>query len=101
MIGLTDSGVVGQCIGTGGGSGYLSLVGAVFMLPFFLFSGYAGHVADVFSKRNVLVVTKAFEIFAMVLGFVAFLTERMDLMLGKDFKGRVTGMYPNALRLYR
>ena len=32
----------------GGGSGQLSLVGAVFILPFFLFSGYAGHAADTF-----------------------------------------------------
>jgi len=70
---------------TGSGSGNLTLVAAVFMLPFFLFSGYAGHMADVFSKRNVLVVTKAFEIFAMVLGFIAFLTGRMDLMLGVVF----------------
>ncbi len=70
---------------TGGGSGYLSLVGAVFMLPFFLFSGYAGHVADVFSKRNVLVITKAFEIVAMALGFFAFLSQRFELMLGVVF----------------
>ena len=70
---------------TGGGSGYLSLVGAVFMLPFFLFSGYAGHVADVFSKRNVLVITKAFEIVAMALGFFAFLSQRIELMLGVVF----------------
>jgi len=72
-------------ISTGSGSGYLPLVAAVFMLPFFLFSGYAGHMADVFSKRNVLVITKSFEIFAMVLGFIAFLTGRMDLMLGVVF----------------
>ena len=70
---------------TGGGSGYLSLVGVVFMLPFFLFSGYAGHVADVFSKRNVLVLTKAFEIVAMALGFFAFLSQRIELMLGVVF----------------
>ena len=36
----------------------LSLVGVVFILPFLLFSGYAGQVADVYSKRSVLVVTK-------------------------------------------
>src|SRR5262245_16308572 len=42
-----------------GGGSQLSLIGAVFVLPFFLFSGYAGHMADVYSKRSVLVVTKA------------------------------------------
>ena len=26
-------------------SGHLTLVGAIFILPFFLFSGYAGHLA--------------------------------------------------------
>ena len=70
---------------SGGGSGQLSLVGAVFILPFFLFSGYAGHIADVSSKRTVLIVTKAFEIVAMALGFVAFLSGRIDLMLGVLF----------------
>ena len=35
-----------------GASKYLSLGQAVFILPFFLFSGYAGHMADVFSKRE-------------------------------------------------
>ena len=37
----------------------LSLVGAIFILPFVLFSGYAGQVADIYSKRTVLVVTKS------------------------------------------
>ncbi len=69
----------------GGGSSYLSLAGAVFILPFFLFSGYAGHVADVFSKRSVLVVTKVLEIVAMGLGFLAFLSGRIELMLGVLF----------------
>ncbi len=70
---------------SGGGSGQLSLVGAVFILPFFFFSGYAGHTADVFSKRSVLIVTKALEIVAMALGIFAFLSGRIDLMLGVLF----------------
>ncbi len=65
-----------------GGSGYLSLTGAVFILPFLFFSGYAGHVADVFSKRTVLVATKVFEILAMGLGVLASLSGRIELMLG-------------------
>jgi len=76
---------VNLAISAGGGSGYLPWVGAVFMLPFFLFSGYAGHMADVFSKRNVLVITKAFEIVAMVLGLFALLSGRIELMLGIVF----------------
>jgi len=76
---------VNLAISAGGGSAYLSLVGAVFMLPFFLFSGYAGHMADVFSKRNVLVITKAFEIIAMVLGLFALLSGQFELMLDVVF----------------
>jgi acyl-[acyl-carrier-protein]-phospholipid O-acyltransferase/long-chain-fatty-acid--[acyl-carrier-protein] ligase len=44
------------------GATSLSLIGAIFILPFFLFSGYAGHVADVYSKRQVLVAAKILEI---------------------------------------
>src|SRR4030067_27910 len=46
----------------GSGGGYVSVVGAVFILPFFIFSGYAGYVSDVFNKRTVLIVTKALAI---------------------------------------
>ncbi|MGH7771150.1 MAG: MFS transporter, partial [Candidatus Binatia bacterium] len=72
-------------VSASGGSGYLSLVLAIFILPFFLFSGYAGHLADVYSKRNVLIATKVFEIVAMALGFFAFLADRIELMLGVLF----------------
>ncbi len=42
-----------------------ALVGAVFILPFLIFSGYAGHLADVASKQRVLVWTKVLEVAAM------------------------------------
>src|SRR5688572_28423429 len=42
-----------------------ALVGAVFILPFLIFSGYAGHLADVRSKQRVLVWVKVLEIGAM------------------------------------
>ncbi len=71
--------------GSSGGSGYLSLVGAVFILPFLLFSGYAGHVADVWSKRDVLIIAKVGEIVAMGLGVFALLSARIELMLGVLF----------------
>jgi acyl-[acyl-carrier-protein]-phospholipid O-acyltransferase/long-chain-fatty-acid--[acyl-carrier-protein] ligase len=68
-----------------GGSAYLSLSGAVFILPFFLFSGYAGHAADVLSKRTVLVATKGLEVVAVVLGSFALLSGRIEPMLGVLF----------------
>src|SRR5216117_1997924 len=57
----------------------LSLVGAIFILPFLLFSGYAGQVADIYSKRTVLVVTKSLEIVATGLGLLAFVLGRLEI----------------------
>jgi len=57
----------------------LSLVGVVFILPFLLFSGYAGQLADVYSKRTVLVVTKSLEIVAAGLGLFAFAAGHLNL----------------------
>jgi acyl-[acyl-carrier-protein]-phospholipid O-acyltransferase/long-chain-fatty-acid--[acyl-carrier-protein] ligase len=62
---------VRAAVGSGGGE--LSLVGVVFILPFLLFSGYAGQVGDIYDKRSVLIVTKSLEIVAAGLGLVAFL----------------------------
>ena len=64
-----------------GGAEYLSLAGAVFVIPFLLFSGYSGHLADQFPKRQVMIVVKAFEIFAMLIGLAAFFTSSIPLML--------------------
>jgi acyl-[acyl-carrier-protein]-phospholipid O-acyltransferase/long-chain-fatty-acid--[acyl-carrier-protein] ligase len=67
--------------GSGDSGRQLSLVGAVFILPFFLFSGYAGHLADVFNKRTVMIVTKGLEIPMMIAAYFAFLSGRVDVML--------------------
>src|SRR5262245_1944544 len=64
----------------GGDAGFqLALVGAIFILPFVLFSGYAGQLADVYSKRTVLVVTKSLEIVATALGLLAFVINRLEI----------------------
>ena len=57
----------------------LSIISALFILPFILFSGYAGQLADVHSKRTVLVVTKSLEIVATTLGLVAFAMGHLQL----------------------
>ncbi len=67
------------------GGTYLSLAGAVFFLPFLLFSGYAGCLADVYSKRSVLIATKSFEIVAMSAAIAAFLSNRIEWMLAVLF----------------
>jgi MFS family permease len=44
----------------------------VFSLPFVLFSGYAGFLADRFSKRTIILLAKVGEIVVMTLGVLAF-----------------------------
>ena len=58
----------------------LSLVGALFILPFLLFSGYAGQLADIYSKRTVLIITKSLEIVATALALVAFGIGRLEIV---------------------
>jgi acyl-[acyl-carrier-protein]-phospholipid O-acyltransferase/long-chain-fatty-acid--[acyl-carrier-protein] ligase len=70
---------------TGTASGYLPWVTAVFALPFLLFSGYAGQLADTHSKRTVLVVTTTVEVAAMATAIVAFTTGRFEWMLAVLF----------------
>lgn len=53
----------------------LALTGAIFVLPFLLFSASSGMLADRFSKRNIIVLTKIFELFIMALGVAAFAYE--------------------------
>lgn len=72
---------VGTALSAGAGGTYLSLTGAVFILPYLLFSGYAGYLADRFDKQSVLVATKTVEIAVMGLAFAALVLRRFDLLL--------------------
>jgi acyl-[acyl-carrier-protein]-phospholipid O-acyltransferase / long-chain-fatty-acid--[acyl-carrier-protein] ligase len=76
---------VQETLKAGAGSAALALVSAVFIIPFLLFSGYAGHAADVLSKRTVLVATKSFEVLVMGLACGALLSGRLDFMLSVLF----------------
>ena len=69
----------------GSSSGYVSLVGAVYILPYFLFSGYAGDVADIYSKRSVLVTVKLLEIGIMLSALLALYSGRIEVMLAVLF----------------
>src|SRR5438445_3217816 len=68
-----------------GANPYIPLIGGLFILPFLLFSGYAGYLADIHSKRTILVGVKIFEIFAMSFGLVAFFLDRIEPMLALVF----------------
>lgn len=50
----------------------LSATGAVYVLPFLLFSSSAGILADRFSKQKLLIIMKIVEMVIMVLAFFAF-----------------------------
>lgn len=63
------------------GSRYLALAGAVFVLPFLLFAGYAGQISDRFSKTRVLQITKAFEIVIMGFGMLALYARSIEMLL--------------------
>ena len=63
------------------GLDYLWLAGVVFVLPFLLFSGYSGHLADKVSKRTVMISVKVFEIGVMTIGLAVFFTDSMEWML--------------------
>jgi acyl-[acyl-carrier-protein]-phospholipid O-acyltransferase/long-chain-fatty-acid--[acyl-carrier-protein] ligase len=66
---------------TGQGGEYLSIALGVFSIPFLLFSGYSGYLADRFSKRTVLISVKVFEIGVMLLGVLVFFSSDVRLML--------------------
>jgi acyl-[acyl-carrier-protein]-phospholipid O-acyltransferase / long-chain-fatty-acid--[acyl-carrier-protein] ligase len=70
---------------SGGGGEALSLAGAVYVLPFLLFSGYSGQLADTFSKRSILIGVKIFEIGIMIVALGSFFSDRMELMYGVLF----------------
>lgn len=53
---------------------YLAITSALAILPFLLFSGYAGFLADRYAKSNVLRISKAAEILAMGAALVVFMS---------------------------
>ncbi len=81
MVSLIAVGLVGARQG----SGVLSLVSIVFLVPYLLFSGYAGYASDVFGNRTVLIVTKAAEVLIVVLAIGALWLQRIEPLLGVLF----------------
>jgi acyl-[acyl-carrier-protein]-phospholipid O-acyltransferase/long-chain-fatty-acid--[acyl-carrier-protein] ligase len=77
--------LVGRSVGAGDGSAYLSLSGVAFVLPYLLFSGVAGYLADRYCKRSLLVVAKFIEVAIAVVCFAALLLDRVDLMIAALF----------------
>ncbi len=57
--------------GPGEANTVLSLAGAIFVVPFLLFSSGAGVMADRISKRTIIVYSKVMELVTMLFGLVA------------------------------
>lgn len=60
---------------------YISVVLAVFSLPFILFSMAGGFLADRFSKRSVVIGTKVAEVLIMGLGTYALVTQNLPFLV--------------------
>src|ERR1017187_2733053 len=64
---------------------YIPISLMVFNLPFLLFSGYAGHLADAVSKRRVMIWVKVFEVGIMGMGLAALVAGSMNWMMAVMF----------------
>src|SRR5690349_13951721 len=64
-----------DALGFSKASTILSATGAIYVIPFLLFSSVAGILADRFSKQKLLVVMKVAEIIVMILAIFAFATK--------------------------
>jgi acyl-[acyl-carrier-protein]-phospholipid O-acyltransferase / long-chain-fatty-acid--[acyl-carrier-protein] ligase len=67
------------------------LVGALFALPFILFSMTGGYLADRFSKRSVTIGTKVFEIAVMLFAIAGFALHSMPMSLTALFLASTQG----------
>ncbi|HEU4626105.1 MAG TPA: MFS transporter [Steroidobacteraceae bacterium] len=62
-----------------------NLAGGVFILPFVLFSGFAGQLSDRFDKSRVIQAIKAIEVLIMALAGVGLATMNLALLYGALF----------------
>lgn len=59
----------------------VALCGGIFILPFFLFSAFAGEISDKWPKNKLAFLTKIAEIIIMCLGVIGFLTDSLEFLL--------------------
>lgn len=62
-----------------------NIAGALFILPFVLFSGIAGQLADRYDKALILKAVKAFEIVIMAVAALGFAKQNIEILLGALF----------------
>jgi 1-acyl-sn-glycerol-3-phosphate acyltransferase len=59
----------------------VALCGGIFILPFFLFSAFAGELSDKYPKDKLVIFTKLLEIAVMILGSIGFWIQNIPLLL--------------------
>jgi 1-acyl-sn-glycerol-3-phosphate acyltransferase len=62
-----------------------NLAGGLFILPFLLFSGIAGQIADRYDKSRIMQAVKASEVLIMILAGVGLATTSIPLLFGALF----------------
>lgn len=70
---------------TSGAPTLIALAGGIFILPFALFSSFAGQLADRYDKSRLIRITKAFEIALMALAAAGFATGSEGLLFAVLF----------------
>jgi MFS family permease len=60
---------------------YQALAGALFILPFFIFSAVSGQVADKYNKAFLTQLIKIFEVLLMIIGSLGFYSSSIPLMM--------------------
>ncbi len=66
-------------------SAILAMTAGVFVVPFLLFSAWAGALADRYSKRSVFIVMHGYELLAMSIAAYAFYVDSVPLVLAALF----------------
>lgn len=59
----------------------VAICGGIFILPFFLFSATAGQLADKYSKSQLIIWIKIWEIIVMLMGAYGFITENIIILI--------------------
>ena len=72
--------IISMGIGMQAGSEKVSIAAAVFVVPFIIFSAFAGRVSDRYSKKSVIVYTKVVEVLVMLFGMAALLTGNLTVI---------------------
>lgn len=62
-----------------------NVAAGLFILPYVLFSGMAGQLADRYDKALILKIVKAFEVLIMIVAGIGFGTQSIEVLLGALF----------------